>query len=197
MRIWLVIAGRPLRVAPFFAFFGSKVNMKTISPFLLCLLVLPLQSQELALNEVDEFTGARKVQTAWEDFNGYGSGRYRFTSVDGHIILDYRKTTKRAVWAGPEHPLMIKFSDGEVIELMPIEVVYSCVGCGAIGLVGSSAVGIEIRYALGDEQLEKLKRVDVEKIRAYTSDGYIEESVKKKKKRALVKQCAQLVGTGG
>jgi hypothetical protein len=70
--------------------------------------------------------------------------------------------------------LMFKMNNDSIISLEAIEYSISEKGGGAIGLSGSAAWGIHIKYLIDKSDIEKYKS-GFSKIRIYTTDGYIEE----------------------
>jgi hypothetical protein len=76
--------------------------------------------------------------------------------------------------------IMFKLDNGDIVTLNNLKFTVTCNGCGATGFVGSQAEGIDVRYPITKEQVEKLKAGKIVKVRVYTGDGYIDQDIKDK-----------------
>jgi len=140
--------------------------------------------QKLDENTVDDFTKKSIKRTSWESLfatSGSGQAHYRFSVVDNDETLDLRYNQNGKIFGISEGlQFMLKLDNGDVITLLNPSFVITCKGCGATGMNGSGAEGIQVFYPITKEQSDKLKAGKVVKVRIYTNDGYIEEDVKDK-----------------
>ncbi|MDB5274068.1 MAG: hypothetical protein JWO58_2435 [Chitinophagaceae bacterium] len=159
--------------------------MKTIflNTFLISLLLIPACfGQSLEENQKDAFTKRQIKRTSWEtlsmsmDFTAY----YRISKIDSTIYFDLKMMIASgsvfAINKGQE--IMFKLTNGEIVKSGSLEYAITCTGCGAKGYVGSAAQGIDISYLLDSTQINLLKNNVVEKVRIYTTDGYVEHIIK-------------------
>jgi len=83
--------------------------------------------------------------------------------------------------------LMLKLENGDIVKLECPEYTVTCAGCGAKGFMGGSAQSINVFYPLYDEDIQMLENSRVEKVRVYTADGHVEDSVKSDGAKKLLK----------
>jgi hypothetical protein len=76
--------------------------------------------------------------------------------------------------------LLLMLDNDSIIELRNSKYQISCTGCGATGLVGSSAPGLFINFYLTKDNLSSLITHKVKKVRIYFTDGYKEAEIKDK-----------------
>lgn len=161
--------------------------MKNALLFTLILFPVLLFSQKIERNEIDEFTGKEIIETSWElltkDRKAKIASYARYRKIDEILYLDVRMIL-------PYHDFFtvregdvfyIKFSDDEVITLQNNELTFSGIGKGSIGLSGSEANGIFLSFNItSDKTIQKLKENQINKIRLYTTNGYMNAEVKEK-----------------
>jgi len=160
------------------------------------LLANNLFGQKLKENEVDEFTNNTVKRTTWESLNQSMkfTAYFRISKINDNYYFDL----KLMLGTGPvfsiakDQELMFKLTGGEVVKLKNLEYAITCRGCGAIGLMGSDAQGIQVSYPINSEEVEKLSEIAIEKLRIYTSDGYVENDLKSKVDNKI-KKCLNLV----
>lgn len=156
----------------------------TLTSLTLLLFTTIGHSQTLVIDKVDEFTEDVIKQTSWEplvlswDFNAY----FSVSKINGREYLKLRIMQQGGkVFAIDEKDrLMIKMTDGKVVTLYNNKYQITCKGYGAIGFVGSEAHGIEVNYPLDNDQIITLMNGEIEKIRIYTTDTYLEKPTKSK-----------------
>jgi len=145
-------------------------------------ILLSAQIEEwIEVNEIDEFTGTRKIATKWVNLNKTMKGRYnyaRFGVLDSLIIFDFKYATSKVEYVPEGEGLMLKFEDGSILEFKTDENIFSCQGCGAAGFAASTAMGLNVIFVLNAEEIEILKNKSIVKWRLNTSDGYHEQEVK-------------------
>lgn len=141
--------------------------------------------QKIVKNEVDEFTGKSVIETSWETLNRKTKlySYVRFREIDNTIFLFFRMGTgsgNKAYSVEKGEVLFLKFTDDEVLKLTNHQYQITSVGGGAIGLIGSNGLGLELSCLIDQEILSKLKEKTIAKVRVYTSEGYAEAEVNKK-----------------
>jgi hypothetical protein len=132
-------------------------------------------------NKVDEFTNHAVKRTSWETlvmtmkFTTY----FRISKIDSIVWLDTKMIIGASVFAiGEGQEIMFKLTTDEIVKLPNLKYEVTCRGCGAIGFSGSQAQGISVSYPMEPEQISQLMEYQVEKVRIYTTDGYVEDDVK-------------------
>ena len=140
--------------------------------------------QKLDENNVDGFTKKSIKRTSWESLfatAGSGQAHYRFSVVDTSETFDLRYNQNSKIFGISEGlQFMFQLDNGDIVTLINPSFVITCTGCGATGMNGSGAEGIQVFYPISKQQSDKLKAGKVVKVRIYTNDGYIEEDVKDK-----------------
>ena len=156
--------------------------------FLLCPLIA--SAQKIVEDKVDEFTKKHVKRSSWENF-GFSSGFSGYTRVekiDGTIWLNLRFMTGGVVAMKDGAKFMLMTKTDSVITLYNNTYEISCSGCGAIGLVGSAAQGLNVSFMLPESKIVYLIQNGLKKIRLYTTDGYVEREIKEKHVKSLLRQ---------
>lgn len=153
--------------------------------FILSLLVLITtfsNAQMIEESQIDEFTGAMVLKTSTETVVANMKKTVFFTcrKVDSTVMLQVKMMMNQIFSVKEGGMFMLKLVNGEVVTLYNPEFTITCRGCGARGFSGSGAEGISLTFYLNNEQVDKLKKNQVSKIRLYTSEGYIEDEIKEK-----------------
>ena len=150
----------------------------------LLLNIFNLSAQKLVKNSKDEFTGALVKETSWEtvvmksNLTLYSRAR----KINDQYILDFKITMGGSVFSmdkGDE--IMFKLSNGKIQSIENAEYSITSSGGGARGLAGSNMQGLEASFYVDQNIIDDLKTYNIEKIRIYTTDGYVEEDVNKDK----------------
>ena len=145
-------------------------------------------AQKIVKNETDEFTGSSIKQSDWNtlsmtrDLACY----FRISQVNNKLRFDLKLNLAGKVFSidkGQE--IMFKLSNNEIVKLENVKYTVTCNGCAAKGIVGSNTEGIQVTYYLTQEKLKLLTDNEVVKVRVYTSEGYVEDSIKAKNYRKL------------
>lgn len=153
--------------------------------------------QKLVKNEVDEFTGKTVKETSWETLhrsmtlNSY----VRFRKVDNTIYFVFKMGVGfgKTVYSVDEGEVFyLKFTDDEIIKISNSQYELTTIGGGSVGLLGSSGFGVELTCIINQETLLKLEEKTLAKVRVYTSDGYVEDEVNKKRAETF-KKLAKLI----
>lgn len=155
--------------------------------FLLLLIILPsfIFSQKLERNEVDEFTKKSIKETSWEVCvqNFTMNMFFRVRKVDETILLNMKMMLGAgrvfAIHEGDE--LMLMLSNDTIVKLQALTSEITCTGCGARGFSGSGAQGIKISFGISKDDLRLLSSFPIKKVRIYTTDGYVESEVNKRR----------------
>jgi len=154
------------------------------------LLLMPIfaMSQKLAEDKVDEFTKLSVKRTSWEPFsraNGFWC-YVRTGKIEGNYLLYLRFLTGSILSVQKDAAIMLKAGKDSIISLSNLDYSVSCTGCGAIGLNGSGAPGIELKCHIPSDVYSYLIDNKVTKVRIYTSSGYVEHDIKEKFADVLV-----------
>ncbi|MDB5206178.1 MAG: hypothetical protein JWR72_1253 [Flavisolibacter sp.] len=161
---------------------------------LICVLLFPLAAlcQKIDENKVDELTKASVKRTTWEkvcnsSFSKKFTAYARVSKVDSTLYLGFKAMTGKelSVKEGDEFTLITK---GDSITLHSLKSVTSCKGCGSQGFGGSGVEGINLAFIVPAKQAAYLKNNPVQKIRLYTSIGYIEDELNEKNAKTLMKE---------
>lgn len=139
--------------------------------------------QELERDEIDEFTKSHVQTTSWETLTKkyplYSYARLR--KIDSRYIFDVKLMGGSKIFSVDKgKTLFLKLENEDIIEIYNTEYELSNYGDGAIGLIGSQALGVHLKCSINSEQLEKLRKKNLVKIRLYSSIGYREMDIKEK-----------------
>lgn len=159
--------------------------------FFFCSFSIDSYSQKIEQNEVDEFTGDIKKSTSFEllymgfDFTTY----HRFSKINDSYYLNLKiMLASGSVFAiGKDEELMLKLANNEIVKLKNSSYTITSRGGGAKDIIGSNAMGLSVYYRITKTQLETLKKHSLSKIRIYTTENYLEASVKAKKASKFTK----------
>ena len=146
--------------------------------------------QTLETNEIDGFTNNSVKRTSWESINMTMkfTAFFRVSRINDNTYLDLKMMIGTGVFSiGKGQEFMIKLSDGSIVKLANSEFTVTCRGCGAKGLSGSDAQGIQVFYPINTEQIEQLKNGTGTELRIYTKDGYVENDMKAKNYNKIVR----------
>lgn len=156
--------------------------MKNIFTLLIFLSTASIYSQKIVENKVDEFTKNSIIRTDWEKL--YGSldiwMSSRLSKIDDSYFIQIKIITKKVTSVSADENISFMLDNDEIINLKNIKHTISCYGCGATGLAGSQALGIEIGCNINSDDMEKFKSHTVKKIRINTSGGYLQEDINEK-----------------
>ncbi len=138
--------------------------------------------QSLLKDEVDDFTKKEIKETEWEVFTRYFHSYIRFRKVDSEFLMDFKMwRANGSVFSVNEgETLYFKFTDGEVMKIQNSNYEITGYGDGATNISGSGALGIYLKCNISKDQLEILSTKEINQLRIYTSNGYIENDVKPK-----------------
>ena len=158
---------------------------------LLILFSTNLFAQKIKQREIDEFTKNKVVRTSWETINS----DLKFTcSIRGTIIndsyyLDFKiMMGMGGVFAIPDgESIMLLLENEEVIKIHNPEHTISSVGEGATGMMGSGSDGVFLSCKVAHEQLKSISASNISKVRIYTTDGYVESDINKRKAKKAKK----------
>lgn len=143
-------------------------------------------AQVLAEDKKDEFTGSTVKRTTYErltpvmfnEFHAY----FRLSKVDSLYTFDLKlffgDRSYFTIRQGDK--LMFKLNDGAVWQIESLETKISRTGQGSIDIIGSALPGVAISYGMNSDMLDALANNKIEKIRIYTSRGYVEKELKEK-----------------
>jgi hypothetical protein len=160
--------------------------MKKTTLIIILLLLIGITSksfaQKIEESKKDDFTGKSIKRTSWENlFTTMTANAYFRISIvgdDESFDLKYQDGSPFAIEADQE--LLLKLDDGEVLTLKNAQSTATCKGCGAKGLSGSGAEGIQVLYPMTKEQAGLLKAHKVVKVRITTLDKTFDGDVKDK-----------------
>lgn len=145
------------------------------------LFIIKISAQTIEENYTDDFTNNKIIRTSWEvfsrnpDLNGY----LRISKINNKTYLDLKLFTG-VVSMEKGSEFMLKLTNDSIVKLAANETVISCLGCGAIGLLGSQAYGLNVSFELAEEIIALLFQKPVKKARIYFRTGYREADIKEK-----------------
>jgi hypothetical protein len=144
--------------------------------------------QKLEENKTDEFTNKPVKRTSWETFvsSSTANTHFRFSHVGDIETFDFKIMMNKVFSIDKDQTIIFKLDNGEVVTIENVDYVITCEGCGAVGLAGSEAEGIQTSYLLTSDQIAKLKAHKVLKVRITTTDGYFDEDVKDKNAAKII-----------
>lgn len=151
--------------------------------------------QKLAKNEIDEFTGKTVIETSWETLNTSSKlySYVRFRKVDSTIYFNFKMMSGGRVYSVDKgEVLYLKFADETIVKVSNSKYELTTYGAGAVGLIGSRALGVQLTCIINQSTLLKLEEKTLAKVRVYTSNGYLEAKVKKKQAERF-KELAKLI----
>jgi hypothetical protein len=165
--------------------------------FILSFLPLIATGQKLVENKIDDFTHQRVVATSWNPFvKNFGPNlkmQTRLWTDDETTFLGVklmRPGPDMEIKEGAE--LKFKTEGDSIITLRNSKDQYSCNGCGAMGMLGTDAPGLDLSFYIRRDQLQFLATHRVLKVRIDLADGYWEHDVKDKLAARLQKQISLL-----
>lgn len=161
---------------------------------LIFLLFTPLliRAQQIAENKIDDFTHHKIVRTTWEPIIQKFGGRIivhiRISEIDSTFFLDLKLMGMGVTSMQEGANLMLKTDTDSIITLHNLKYQLTCSGCGAVGISGSEAEGLDLSFVLQRGAREFLIAHKINKIRIYTTDGYEEEEVPDKRARVFINE---------
>lgn len=149
-----------------------KLSICTISFVFSC----GYETITLENNSIDEFTGDAIKQTSWFTLGmtAFSEQYCRFSKVNDREFMEIKCLGSSVGSVNKGEKTLVKFEDGQIVEIHNLEFAIMSVGQGSIGLVGSNALGIHLVFRIDEQMANKLKTQAVTKIRVYSNDGYYE-----------------------
>ena len=147
-------------------------------------------TQKLQENQIDDFTKKSIKSTSYEtiNYNNKFMGYVKIRKVDDRSFLYFKMMLSGSVFAVEEgDKLMMITETDSVITIHNSEFKISCEGCGAKGILGSALQGVELKYELPIPILTYLSDNKIKKMRIYTKDGYVEDTIKEKNASTFIK----------
>ena len=168
--------------------------MKKLVVGLMCLMfVVSANGQSIEKEEVDEFTGVKRVFTSWETIcMAKGTPMYaRIWKSNDEFAMDIKINGVPflcSIDKGAE--IIFLFNEGGKVTLNAHETVLSKKGAGVKSSVNISEVyGLNPLYIIGKPNADftTFKEQTINKFRVYRSDGYIDYTVNKKQAATIQK----------
>jgi hypothetical protein len=160
--------------------------------FLLLLFPTLCPAQKIAENKIDDFTHLNVKRTTWESLVYKISGSIivhtRISKIDSSYYLDIKYMGTSACLMRDNDALMFKMENDSIVTLTNQKSTLSCLGCGAINIVGSGVQGLDLSIPISKQQLTYLASMHAVKLRLYLSDGYIEGEIGKGKYETFIRQ---------
>jgi len=169
--------------------------MKKASITIIILLITVLgYSQKIVEDKVDEFTKDKIIRTDWEKLSNKQNiyTNSRVSKINDTYYLELRVITTSVSSINTNDDISFMFDDGTIVNLHSTEYHITGYGDGAIGLIGSSALGFSIDCLLSTTDIEKFKSNSIVKFRINKSEGYSESEVSKKHS-GIIKKMFQLI----
>jgi hypothetical protein len=157
----------------------KRIRLITV---ILIFITLKSFGQKLEENHADDFTHDIIKRTSWESLcsSFTANAHFRISSINGSKTFDLRLMLDMHFFIDGGSTIMFKLGNGNVVTLKNLDYAKTCKGCGAVGLKGSGAPGIEVSYQLGGDEINQLEADKIVKVRIYTSNGYVDEDIKNK-----------------
>ncbi len=158
--------------------------------FLLIFLPLLSFSQKVVDNRIDEFTHHAVKRTEYKllIMDSKTTVYFSIRKVDSLYAMDFKMRVGNghvfSISKGDE--LMFKLSTDSILTLKCLESVISCAGCGAKGLIESTAQGVTAIYIITKDQFEEITQHPPVKFRVYTNSGYTEDNLSTAKVKTLI-----------
>jgi len=161
---------------------------------LFCVTSLQVFAQKLEENKKDDFSNKSIKRTSWETLYKTLSteSHFSFSKVDSSAFINVKMMIGKVFSIDKGDELMLKLDNGDIVKLTCIAYEVTCNGCGAVGLIGSQAEGLNVAYWLSKDQLDKLKTHKIVKVRINTTDGYVEQDIKEKNANKII-TCINLI----
>jgi hypothetical protein len=159
---------------------------------LLLMLTIPLfvSAQKVIEDKTDEFTKHQIKRTSWDRivFGNSFVAHSQVSKVDNTVFLNL-KIMRSGVFAVEDGgKLMLMVATDSALTLTNQKYQISCRGCGAVGLSGSDAQGIDLSFTVSPDVMTYLAGHSLKKIRLYTTSGYLEAEIKSKNSSVLSSQ---------
>jgi hypothetical protein len=165
--------------------------MKYLIGLLFLSLSFVIKAQTIKENTIDEFTKKKVMRTSWDlicrsvKLTAYTS----VSKINDDIFISLKLMPGLGVFSISEgDEFLLKLANDSIVKLKCLKYTISCIGCGAIGFMGSGTQGISVDYPISVEQYNRLLDDKINKIRIYTSNGYIESGIKEKFAEVFKKQ---------
>ncbi|MFJ1439278.1 hypothetical protein ACILPE_06030 [Capnocytophaga canimorsus] len=164
--------------------------MKKLVLFCVVLLNVGTYAQKIKVNETDKFTKKKMIETSFEKIVSDGSllgstgGRMMknvwvaFKAVENDVFLRLKWCSNNVLALSEDADIILLDSEGNTYTFKNSSFTIAGEGEGTVGAWGSALYGLNI-YALGD--CSELKDKKITDLRIYTTDGYIDFSIDKKK----------------
>jgi hypothetical protein len=175
--------------------------MKMIAISIAIITANTLTAQTIKEDKLDEFTKNRVKRTSWEPLSKRGSIYTHVSAVK--INNSFYLDLKVMLAGGPKggsifsvndgKSIMFKLQNDTILSLTNPKYEIACLGCGAVGLIGSQAYGVRISIPLNQSQYDFLASNKITKFRLYTTDGYVESEIKDNFQNIVIKEF-QLIG---
>lgn len=156
--------------------------MKKILFILMLLSSVLLQAQKIEKDIIDEFTKQRTIYTSWVKVDK-GYMNLRFKSIGDDTYVEYRYQSNCVIAIGKNAELLFIDNSSNVHKLVNSEYAIANIGGGSTGFAGSKGLGIRANY-VGDISFFAN---NLEKMRIYTTDGYLDRNISTKESDKLKK----------
>lgn len=153
--------------------------------FLFLLLLLPVlvsaQNCKYERNEVDKFTKKQvlitQTEIAWKNPMGGNSLTFKFKKIDWDVLLWMRYSMPSTFAIEKDSKLFLLTAEGSNIELQAME--------SKVSSNNSQTSFIEMDYVVTPEILALIRSSLITDIRFYTTDGFIEHTLKENKRGVI------------
>jgi len=153
--------------------------MKSILLFLFFPFLLYSQNCKYSKNQVDEFTGnVEKITKQVMIYNGLAGGlAIKLSKINNYIYLDmgYSRTDIFTIMKGDAIIFILK--NKEKVELKSLKTEVSKPYTGQFGTIWS----VEMSYGISEDDLNKIIKSPISKLRIYTNQTYIDKEVSENK----------------
>lgn len=142
-------------------------------------------SQGISKSETDDFTGSKVIYTTWDQLNASGLScknvllfKFRLENETQYFHLNWIFDKVVAVPEGEK--VMFKLKDGTLIKFYNISHVISSKGGGSTNVTCKDSYGVSLILKNEDLSVFANESNPIEKVRIYTTDGYVDIDIKEK-----------------
>lgn len=166
--------------------------MKNLLFFILSFIPVLAFSQKIAINEIDDFTGDKVIETKWETLNkGRGaSGRnqlyFKLRKEDDEYNLILKWVTVESLKVEEHEDMLLLLKNRDIESVSIAKDASTQKGGGSIGIQMKDVEGIHLNF-YGDFDFLEDENNSVSKLRINTTQGHIDIELKENYARKLNK----------
>jgi hypothetical protein len=141
-------------------------------------------SQGINRHETDDFTGEKIIATTWDQLNASGLScknvlLFKFRLENGTQYFHLNWISNGIITVSDGEKVMFKMKDGSIIKFNNLSHVIASRGGGSTNITCNDAYGVSL-ILKSDLALLSDENNLIEKVRIYTTDGYVDIDIKEK-----------------